>query len=192
MKPLQILTPMKGIYGHVLWHTVRSCQEVEPEVWTSALQHPMHSLFSTKVFPFSVCNLNLDKSDEENKISIFKAWSHSKTTYMASLWQIWILKFYFLHHCYNRMGILKLKILFWYSTPSLLLFLVNLFESGSALTWVFELLPISPLLNIFRTDICNRKGCTAPATWPVSFSIHNQQREKRKKVCPVERQKQQS
>lgn len=51
-----------------------------------------------------------------------------------------------------------------------------------ALTWTFVLLPISPLLNILRIDICNSKGWTALATWPVSFSIHNQQREKKKSL----------
>lgn len=74
MKPLQTLTPMKkDVYGHVLWHTVRTRQEVEIEMWTPALQDIMHSLFSSEAFLFSSCNLKLDKSEEENKISIFKA-----------------------------------------------------------------------------------------------------------------------
>lgn len=45
----------------------------------------MHSLFPTKAFPFSIYNLNLNKSDEENKMSIFKTWADSKTSSMASL-----------------------------------------------------------------------------------------------------------
>lgn len=105
--------------GIFLWYTLRTHWEVDLEVCTPALQDLMHCLFFTKVFPFSIYNLNLDKSDEENEVSIFKTWADSKTSTMASLWYIWTLKSYFLSHW---MGILTLKTLVWYSIPSLLFF----------------------------------------------------------------------
>lgn len=71
-----------GLFCDTLLELVR---RLELEAWTPALQDTTHSLFSTKVFLFSICNLYLDKSDEENKMCIFKAWAESKTSYMASL-----------------------------------------------------------------------------------------------------------
>lgn len=185
MKHLQTSTAMmKGIYGYVLWHILRIPLKVETEVWSPSLHDTTHSQFSTKVFLFNSHNLNLDKSDEENKTSVFKAWADSKTSYMVSLWQILILNSYLFNHCCNWMGILTLEILFCY------------FISLLAWEWTCFNLNVSTNVNICFVEYLQNRylqqkrmygsshlSSTFQYSWPAKRT---------KNVCPVGRQKQQS